>query len=81
MYRDINQEEVTFPAGPALLSRDPRAVALSLAEAAERLGFTSQTISRLVRDGHLRAKRVGGKLRIIEADLAEYLAAAKDAKA
>jgi excisionase family DNA binding protein len=81
MYRDIKRAEVIPSTGLVLLSRDPRAVALSLADAAERLGFTPQTVSRLVRDGHLPAKRVGGKLRIIEADLAEYLAGAKDAKA
>jgi excisionase family DNA binding protein len=81
MYEEISREEVIPSTGLVLLSRDPRAVALSLADAAERLGFTPQTVSRLVRDGHLRAKRVGGKLRIIEADLAGYLAGAKDARA
>ena len=71
-------KEVTF-----LLAADPRAVALDLDQVAERLRRSRATVARWVKEGRLPAKRIGGGFSgivVIEADLAEFLANAEDAR-
>jgi excisionase family DNA binding protein len=46
---------------------------LSVAEVAERLGCSPDTVQRLIAAGELPAYRIGGRLKVNEADLAEYL--------
>ena len=70
------RKEEVIPVLPA----DPRAVALSPEDAASRLGFKTSTVAGWIRDGRLPAKRIGEKLRVIEADLAQFLATAEDAR-
>lgn len=48
---------------------------LSLKKVADYLDVSLSTVRRLVKDGVLRARRVGGQLRVSLADLEAYVAA------
>ena len=47
---------------------------LRVREVAEALAVSNMTVYRLIRDGHLRAFRVGHSWRVPEANLQAYLA-------
>lgn len=47
---------------------------LRVREVAEALSVSNMTVYRLIRDGEIRAFRVGHGWRVPEADLQEYLA-------
>ena len=63
-----------------VLAADPRACLLSPEDAASRLGFKTSTVVGWIRDGKLPAKRIGDKLRVVEADLAVWIAEQEDAR-
>jgi len=48
---------------------------LSLKKVADYLDVSLSTVRRLIKDGVLRARRVGGQLRVSLADLEAYVAA------
>ena len=50
-------------------------LALSYRQAADALGVSERTVWQLVRDGQLRAVRIGRSVRIALAELQRYLAA------
>ncbi len=69
---------VAFP------DREPRSadravplLALSYRQAADALGVSERTVWQLVRDGRLRAARIGRSVRIAVAELQRYLVAAQ----
>lgn len=43
--------------------------AISIQEAARRLGVSEQTIRRQIKDGHIRSFRVGWQVRIPESEI------------
>lgn len=47
--------------------------ALSVAEVAERLGISERSVRRLIDRGELRARRLGARVLIAEADLQQLL--------
>lgn len=48
--------------------------ALNKRQAAERVGVSHRTISRLIDAGQIRAFKVGSQVRILESDLDKYVA-------
>jgi excisionase family DNA binding protein len=50
----------------------------TVAEVAERLGVSDRTVYRWIANGELVAHRLGGSVRISEADLELFLAARRD---
>lgn len=50
---------------------------LTKTEAGARIGVSEKTIQRLVHAGKLRAIMVGGRMKIFETDLDEYLRGAQ----
>jgi excisionase family DNA binding protein len=57
---------------PALLVPPVANMSFSLAYWAKLKNVSEATVRRLVKTGHLRAIRIGGQLRIYEADWARY---------
>jgi excisionase family DNA binding protein len=53
--------------------RSPSPSMLTVAEAAARLSVSKESVYRLVRRGHLRARKVGAALRIFSESLVAYL--------
>lgn len=50
-------------------------IVLSKKDAAERLGVSHRTVTRLIESGDLRAFKVRAQVRILPADLDKYIAA------
>lgn len=49
--------------------------ALNKRQAAERIGVSHRTVTRLVEAGQIRAFKVGAQVRILESDLDKFIAA------
>ena len=50
---------------------------ITLAEAADRLGVTTKTLMKLVRNREIEAYKVGGHWRLQEQDITDYLTKVK----
>lgn len=53
---------------------------LTAEEAAKLLGLHPKTVRRMIREGRLRATRIGKSYRILESDLAQFTGAARESR-